>query len=408
MVVGRRRMVSRMKRRIGYAKPSSAVMNYVKSVLNPSTLGARLPDEFAGPTSVFQLEQEYVVSAAGTNVLMALELGTLPHFWVYSGASATLVKSGNFSAAPSSFGGVDTGFPAYVGTANDLNILTHLYKACRLVSAGIKIQFSGTDANNQGILSLAYMNREWFENKEELFSFDSGATTNVHVRTSYLSPHTDNSSDKQNYWSLTSANTYENLGTKLRALPVNAFGPAKDGAMGRYVPLDQKDLQYRELISNAVVDGQTCYSKSNAFCAGTGSSTEGPLFGTPSFLKAYNEKVSSVSAIKTAVYNASPAGITTTTVNVDEMNNTNQPIDVGSIGSHCNYGAFIALAQNLGSSASFVVKVTANYEGIVLDEALNLVSTTHSPVVSGGIAKANKLISKKWQVRVGSEADQGH
>jgi len=87
--------------------------------------------------------------------------------------------------------------------------------------------------------------------------------------------------------------------------------------------------------------------------------------------------------------------------------------DCGSAASWSNYGAFIITGENLstsstGGGAVFVVKCVVNYEGIVKDEALNLVSSSASPCVSSGFAKAGKIYGKKWQVKVGSEHDQGH
>jgi len=386
------------RRRVGNARPSSAIMNYVKAVLNPSTLGVRIPDEFAGPTSVFQLEQEYIVTANGANLLMALELGTLPHFMSSSPSSGSALPKGNQKSgsllgdAGTNYlvGGSDSSIqPVYVGTSADLFTLLSLYKAIRLVSAGIKVQFAGTDANNNGVLSIAYLNREFFQNKEELFHYDTGFGNTAYARQAYLTYSAATTSPAVpaavNYFG---AVDYTSLGKSVRALPVNAFGPAKDGCCGRYVPLDSKDIEFRPLIKEAITNQSTSYNVSNAFAAG--DPVYGKLYGSAPTVSSFNTQYS-----ETAISGGSASRVC---------------CDAGAANQYSNYGAFIVTGENLNTSANavFVVKVTANYEGMVRDEALNLVSTIHSPAIAGGIAKAGKIYGKKWQVKVGSEHDQGH
>jgi len=346
---------------------SSVVMQYAKSILNPSLVGGKVPDDFVQPSAAFQLEQEFIVNPLGPQVVMALELGTLPSFGWYGNVSTgttpssskTLLATLGDDFATSS--GTGAGAPGggqtmkYIGQSTDLTTLLGLYKSCRLVSAGIKVQYSGTDSQNQGVLSIGYLNREWFSHGEEVAAV-ANTGTGASAKKTYLTASAAGSTTN-NYWSLTNADTLDKLAQKIRTLPVNAYGPAKDGCFGRYFPLDSNDTEFRQLASAAQVTStytdKPRYSESNRYVYG----------------------------------------------NVGAVENVNHP------GNTIDYGCFIIVGESLANSggASFVVKVTCNYEGQVRDEALNLVSTKPSPVQPGAMAKASKIYGKSWQCKVGAE-----
>ena len=362
---------------------SDAVRQYAKSILNPSLTGAKIPDDFCQPSSSFQLEQEYIVTMSAvsgqyaTTCVMGLELGTLPSFMEYDGYYASTTVANNLpnnlsSARSSAIGPVylgqvgSTGSLVQTAGVNDLLTLLSLYKACRLVSAGIKVQFAGTDATNNGVISMGYVNREFFSDAEELVAVHN---TNADTSTQsfvYLTAPTSTTSGatSNNYWGLfgvgstngttSIASTIQQLGTAVRSLPINAYGPVKDGCIGRYFPLDSQDTNFRMLATGGQVGaGAKLYANSNWYSYG--SSGRVTQAGT----------------------------------------------------QDCDYGAFIVVAEGLSSAsgASFVVKCTANYEGQIRDEGLNLVSSTRSPVVPGALAKANRIYGKSWQCKVGTEID---
>jgi len=375
---------------------SSVVLQYAKSILNPSLTGAKIPDDFAQPSSSFQLEQEYVIQCgATTSCLMALELGTLPSFMAYDRVLGAIPnKTSQFNLKkPVFLGQVSTSS----GGVNDLGILLSLYKACRLVSAGIKVQFAGTDASNSGVITIAYLNREFFTNTEELGavynctgsgSTSSGLTTSTTIPASkpmapvYITAPATNTN---NYWGLvgmsgSGVSQIDDIAVGLRSLPINAFGPVKDGCVGRYFPLDSTDTNFRQLATAKQCDPTnstpTLYASSNAFAYGEAS-------GQPLFSQA----------------NAAGGYAVTGDVVV--------PAGIPMAAQACNYGAFIVTCEGLNTSTppSFVVKCTANFEGQIRDEGINLVSQARSPVVPGAVAKANKIYGKHWQCKVGTEID---
>lgn len=330
------RMRSNYKRKSSRSG-SSAVMQYAKSILNPSVLGARIPDDFAQSSAAFQVEKEYIVKGAASGVIMmSLELATLPAFAAYT--PATDLISG---VAPTASSGVA---PQFLGSSDDLKTLLSLYKSCRLVSAGVKVQYSGTDSTNQGVLTCGYLNREFFCHGEELYKVENTETAGGKT---YLTA----ASTQSNYWGLTATSKISSISEKLRTLPVNAYGPAKDGCFCRYFPLDATDIEFRQLNRDITVDATApLYVKSNQY-----------LYG-----------------------------------------DTQVPNGWNLTGNNMNYGAFVIIGESLNTDgASFVVKVTCNYEGQIRDEALNLVSTKPSPVSAGAMAKASKIYSRSWQCKVG-------
>jgi len=346
---------------------SSVVMQYAKAILNPSLVGGKVPDDFVQPSAAFQLEQEFIVNPLGPQVAMALELGTLPSFGWYgnvstgsnTGSSKTVLATLGDDFLTSS--GTGNGAPGggqrmlYIGQSTDLTTLLGLYKSCRLVSAGIKVQYSGTDSQNQGVLSIGYLNREWFSHGEEVAAVSNTGTGST-ARKTYLTASAADSTTN-NYWGLTNADTLDKLAQKIRTLPINAYGPAKDGCFGRYFPLDSNDTEFRQLASATQVG--TTYTNKPRY-----SESNRHVYG-----------------------------------NVGAVENVNHP------GNNIDYGCFIIVGESLATSsgASFVVKVTCNYEGQVRDEALNLVSTKPSPVQPGAMAKASKIYGKSWQCKVGAD-----
>lgn len=364
---GSGRMRSNMKKRRGSSRGSSIVMQYAKSLLNPSLTGARIPDDFCQPSASFQLEKEYIVKCTGSSVVMCLELGTLPSFGYYSVATTSntagtdkviplIAADGSKFAFDQGAGTAATpggGKPMrFIGEKSDLNTLLSLYKSARLVSAGFRLQYSGSDASNQGIVSVGYLNREYFGHGEEVAKVDD-ITASATARKTYITATGTTEATTENFFGLTTTSTVDDLGEKVRSLPVNAYGPAKDGAYGRYFPLDNDDIEFRELANAEFV--------------------------TSAFMNV-------------PIYNASNRHIFG---NVSEWNFTGNNID---------YGAFIIVGEKLvGASCSFVIKVTCNFEGQIRGEALNLVSTRPSPVSSGAMAKASKIYGKAWQCRVGNE-----
>jgi hypothetical protein len=362
---------------------SGVVMQYVKSILNPSLVGGKVPDDFVQPSAAFQLEQEFIVAPKGTQVCMVLELGTLPSFGWYGNAAGNaavmntasppavvtpaVIVSGEATKIASSGASFDDGPTAtpgtagggqvmkYIGQSTDLKTLLGLYKSCRLVSAGIKVQYSGTDSQNQGVISIGYLNREWFSHQEETSSVNN-ITSSATASKCYVTASSDNAGTTNNYWHLKTSDTLDMLGQKIRSLPINAYGPAKDGCFGRYFPLDANDTEFRQLATDAQVTSAVLdiplYQKSNHYVYGTQGATGGNNWAS----------------------------------------------------NNMNYGAFIIVGESMSAgSSSFVVKVVCNYEGAVRDEAMNLVSTKASPVAAGAMAKASSIYGKSWQCKVGGE-----
>ena len=356
------RMRSNMKKRGVSRGGSSVVMQYAKSILNPSIVGGKIPDDFVQPSAPFQLEKEFIVDggAAGTALLMAFELGTMPSFGWHSPAEATNLLPASLSSM--------TGNLQFLGTKADLATLLSLYKTCRLVSAGIKVQYVGTDSNNQGVITVAYLNRAFFSQGEELAKSQNAATASTTVTATATDvagavtvvpnafTYITASATQNNYFGLTATSTVGDLGTHIRTLPVNAYGAAKDGAIARYFPLDGNDIEFRQLQKikegDLVASGNGwLYAQSNQYIYGTTETNIGTNYAS----------------------------------------------------NNMDYGAFIITCESIQAKASYVVKCTCNYEGQIRDEALNLVSTKPSPVAPGAMAKASKIYGRSWQCKVGGD-----
>lgn len=405
-------------RKTTYSKPSQAALQYARAIMNPNLTGGKIPDSYGERTATVQLEQEYVINAvpiypvsannAGvgatkeqTCALIALTIGPNPtlHYLTSSsnlfvGATASGI-SGALSAAPAIattlLGNTTAASTAYsavlgapsgsltdksqysnlkakegdAGSGDNTVMYRALFKSARVVSAGINVEFSGQDSNNQGVINAAYFNHEYFTaamNSSGTMSMDIELATNdKDTDTFSTAAPAQGTAGYQGAFPAASTTSYpanaplpvqfeqglldsvifnsksgprglSNLGTYLRQQPVSAFGPSKLGCKMRYFPMDGEDVQFKPLYSSICSSQQLARQFVN--------------------------------------------------------------------------GAFVIFAENLSDvGVSFVVKACVNLETTPREDNLSLVHSSSSPVDSMGIASAAKLFKKHNQIKIGGHLE---
>ena len=226
---GGRRMYSggKQRRRMASYKMRPASANYLRSLLNPSVLGAKIPDSFGGKTCTVQLQRELALDAIGNgSTLTPLNcIGALMHI-----SPCAYMWSTAYSAAAAAWRWSQAGYIEGKPVA-DLN-LPKMFRSARVVSAGIKLQFSGTTQNDQGTVTVFAIDRTHLQNAQSVTGGDIGNPAEFAL-----------AADVAPIGSTISGVTRCITGSDLRNLPINAYGPVRLGCTARYFPIDDTDLQ---------------------------------------------------------------------------------------------------------------------------------------------------------------------
>ena len=369
-------------------RPSSAALQYARAIMNPTLTGGRIPDSYAQKTATVQLEQEYIVkvNAAGY-ALFAVSLGPNPCVHQLAtiktagtnttpAPTITTTLVGNTSAGTDGYSGtsglnssnqtIDDNYYAGIinnegstNTADQTLLYRQLFKSSRLVSAGVQLEYSGTDASNQGVLSAAYFDRDYFsaflgvkDNGYLLATLDPDLNTSTEegsksvpnagtlpftsrtaqqdikiLPTGFTGGLLDSTVFNSGTGTAVQPKALADMGTFLRNSESNAFGPAKLGCRIRYYPKDEDDIEFK------------------------------PLYPV----------ITSAHALARQFIN----------------------------------GAIVILAENMDSTATFVAKVTTNMECTLRQDSINLVQSSSSPVDAAGIAGAANMWKRQPQIKIG-------
>ena len=402
-------------RKSSMRRPSQAALQYARAIMNPNLTGGKIPDSYAQKTATVQLQQEYILNIFQTSVapssttlpgtgycLFAVSLGPNPcvHMLAEPSTGNKVFNDTAPTYKTTLLGNTASGKEGYTATeglpsanestepvaakkykdiintegnseAADQTILYRsLFKSSRLVSAGVHLEYSGTDASNQGVISVAYFDRDYFSalllghgsgkfvqpaldpelNKETADGAINSAGAIPYYKKTVVTTTAGTTTTTNTYVPVVDAipatglagglldsaifNTSEGkgrsistLGTYIRNAQTNAFGPAKLGCKVRYYPKDEDDIEFCPLYTSC----QSAHQLSRQF------------------------------------------------VN----------------------GGIVILAENMDPTATFVAKVTANMECTLRQDSINLVHSSTSPVDSNGIAGAANMWKRQPQIKIG-------
>lgn len=198
--------LSKLKQEASLRRGKQAKGDYINTLVNPldRLAGCRIPDMTAYPSSIYTDSLEATISladpaAAGRHgFAVVITPGGMS---LYQESSASTLASIAYESAVVQEG---------VGKSR----VVAGYQSTRVVAAGVRVEFIGSDANNGGLLNAAYVTSSDFRRGT---SFGSG---------SMLFPYT----------SLTNISNAR-LGYN---------GALKNGFKGHYLPLDPADFTYRK------------------------------------------------------------------------------------------------------------------------------------------------------------------
>jgi len=220
----RRDGISKRKRLVSHAASTNVAPSLDSALKIVETLaapfgtegGSRVPDFLSVPTCTTKLELEctQVFTTADKAVGGVLELSTMGCMYKTENAATST------EAAIAFINDARTASNTWNGTAVGSNknmpgvySLSTGATAMRITGAAINVEFMGNDANNQGLILTAGL---------------SGADVEFMGRT-----HLTSVSDIENW-----RNNYN--------------GPAKNGALIRWIPLDNQDWEFGKIDSSAV------------------------------------------------------------------------------------------------------------------------------------------------------------
>lgn len=209
-------------------------MQYALALAKPTLIGAKIPDTFANNTCTVQLEKEFTIQASDGCLSSIIDVGIFPTDYKSVGGDWFLKNSAQRIATAAPCDGVgQTSF-------------RNLFKSARVVSAGLRYDFSGNDAGNQGVVTLAVIDSTFLQSRADINAALQGDIDNLsNVATPWI--------DAQMHCSVidwttcVGATSSTNMGELLRALPKNAYGPIKLGGQCRYFPNDNNDLEWRTI-----------------------------------------------------------------------------------------------------------------------------------------------------------------
>ena len=211
---------------------SSGARSYLKSILNPSYSGAKIPDSFGSKTCTIQLQREKRIEVAPSGSAQAGKIGGLMQLSI----APIAWDIGSVNSTAWGYDALIDGAPAYhniTGGAAGSKLPT-LFRSARVVSAGIKVQFVGNTQNDQGTITVFAIDRPHMSSQTTVSGGIIG-NPDLFGAASSLS-------------SLSAAN-----GDVLRSLPVNAFGPVRQGCTVRYYPVDDRDLEFHPYVPQETV-----------------------------------------------------------------------------------------------------------------------------------------------------------
>ena len=343
--------ITRVSKRVGgrrmYGKRKLAMMRsvrmspdtsrYLKSVLNPSYGGAKIPDSFGAKSCTIQLQREITVPISSGKAGGLLQVSIAPCAFSLSGGNWDLPIMIDGSGAYNAWNDTSVANADLVASK-----LPQLFRSARVVSAGIKVQYSGTTQNDQGTLTLFSVDRTHIASLREATvtgGYNIG-NPDVLAYVSQVPPLGVQSSS--------SVVPAAGSGADLRNLPVNAFGPLRLGGTCRYFPIDDTDLDFHPYAAqSATIEGSGFPNWWNP------ASTGFACFG--------NCRTGTVAGLGFLVEDAATV-----------------------------------------AGGSVIVQYTVNLECIVKDDSFNIVQTSSSPVDPLGMAAAARVYLRKPQVRVGS------
>ena len=222
--------ITRVSKRVGgrrmYGKRKLAMMRsvrmspdtsrYLKSVLNPSYGGAKIPDSFGAKSCTIQLQREITVPISSGKAGGLLQVSIAPCAFSLSGGNWDLPIMIDGSGAYNAWNDTSVANADLVASK-----LPQLFRSARVVSAGIKVQYSGTTQNDQGTLTLFSVDRTHISSLREATvsgGYNIG-NPDVLAYVSQVPPLGVQSSS--------SVVPAAGSGADLLNLPVNAFGPLR-------------------------------------------------------------------------------------------------------------------------------------------------------------------------------------
>lgn len=261
---GKRRRAS-----IGYSL-GNAGRQYLKTILNPSYGGAKIPDSFGAKTCTLQLQREvkidaHQIAAPGGNAvygmggLLQVSPAAVVYGTAWNPANSVGVWSGNdFVEGPSLYANCKLPF---------------IMRTARVVSAGLKVQFTGTTQNDKGTITVFAVDRSHITAQSSVeVSGVLGVTDNASIgNPDYI----ENVLNVSPIATVVGSATTAISGSNLRNLPINAYGPLRQGCVARYFPIDSRDLDFHPIppsslpIADATKPGTV--AALGFFCEGTDS-----------------------------------------------------------------------------------------------------------------------------------------
>lgn len=208
-------------------RTSTAGRLYLETLLDPRRGGVKVPDSFAARTATVQLQQTIVLSAVSiqnSGVCGALlTVGPMPYY-------GSIVAGGTAPYNPLWQG------QAFLDPSNSK--LKSLFSSARVVSASLRAQFTGTTQSDQGTITLFALDRLQLQQQ-------ASATTNV------VAGQGGNVGNPEvtDVFNITTVGGFGSTFTidNIRNLPVNAYGPARNGGTVRFFPVDSGDIDFTPL-----------------------------------------------------------------------------------------------------------------------------------------------------------------
>lgn len=253
-VVRQMRSSAGRSRRSGYVRRSTlAGQLYVQSLLDPRRAGAKIPDSYSARTCTVQLQQ--TVSVAPVNIGPALTpqfvaggiafIGPLPAYTVVHNSSGPKWDSTQLAA---------------LDPQNSK--LQALFSSSRVVSAAVRVQFTGTTQNDQGTITLFSLNRT---DLQRYGSVDLAVP--AAGQGGIANPEVTLAQDIPDFGGLDQLINP----SELRALPTNAYGPVRLGGVSKYFPMDNKDIEFKPFKQDAGAGDDPLYPLSGVlgfYCEG--------------------------------------------------------------------------------------------------------------------------------------------
>lgn len=240
------RMGGKRKMKMTPYRFSSGSRIYLRSLLNPSFGGAKIPDSFGGKTCTVQLQREVALEAVhnGSTSNPSYLIGGLIQLSPCAFTWKTQWDSTNSCwkwLVDQYVEGKDYGSEA------DLN-LPKLMRSARVVSGGLKVQFSGTTQNDQGTLTVFAVDSTHLQNAATVTGGSVGNPAEFGWVES-IAP-IGNAAGSGGTAIATAID-----GSKLRGLPINAYGPLRQGGTARFFPIHDRDLEFNVIppVGSAMV-----------------------------------------------------------------------------------------------------------------------------------------------------------